>query len=60
MLSILPGVMFFEDGTGLIRNGTMVLRFDFTYTHDKQDEIEPSSIDLKFQNNETIILKWKK
>jgi hypothetical protein len=31
-------VTFFEDGTGLIRNGTMVLHFNYTFTHDQHDD----------------------
>jgi len=41
-------VTFFEDGTGHIRNGTMVLHFNYTFTHDQHDDIEFSSTGLKF------------
>jgi hypothetical protein len=34
-------VVFF-DKTGRIENGTMVLRFNYTFTHDKEDDIESS------------------
>jgi hypothetical protein len=49
-------VTFFGDGIGLVRNGTIVLQFNYTWTHDQEDDIEFSSTGLKFANNGTVIL----
>jgi hypothetical protein len=35
----------------------MVLHFNYTWTHDQEDDIEFSSTDLKFANNGRGILK---
>lgn len=50
-------VTIFEDNTERVENRTMVLHFNYIFTHDQHDHTEPTYIDLKFANNRTVILK---
>jgi hypothetical protein len=50
-------VTFFEDFTGRIENGTMVLHFNHSWTHAQKNDIDYISEGLKFKNNGTVILK---
>jgi hypothetical protein len=43
-------VTFFEDGTGLIRNGTIVLHFNYTFTHDRHDDTALASLGFLSDN----------
>ena len=38
----------------------IVLHLDYTFTHEQEEDIEPIYTDLKFANDETLILKCSK
>jgi hypothetical protein len=51
-----PKVTFFEDNTGTITNGTIWIKFNYTFTEPDPAEIEYTTEGLKFKNNGTVIL----
>jgi hypothetical protein len=50
-------VTFFEDMTGTIRNGTIWIKFNYTFTEPPQEEIDYTQEGIKFKNNGTVILR---
>ena len=50
-------VTFFEDMTGTITNGTIWIKFNYTFTEPPNEEIEYTQEGLKFKNNRTVILR---
>lgn len=47
---------FFEDNTGKITNGTICIKFNYTFTEPIAEEIDYSQKRLKFKNNGRVIL----
>jgi hypothetical protein len=50
-------VTFFEYNTGTIRNGIILIKFNYTFTETAPEEIDYTTEDLKFKSNGTTILK---
>ena len=49
-------VTFFEDMIGTITNGTIWIKFNYTFTEPPPEEIDYTQKGLKFKNNGTVIL----
>jgi hypothetical protein len=47
---------FFEDNTGKITNGTICIKFNYTFTEPTAEEIDYTQKGLKFKNNGRVIL----
>jgi hypothetical protein len=50
-------VTFFEDNTGTIRNGTIWIKFNYTFTEPAPEEIDYTTEGLKFKSNGTTIFR---
>jgi len=48
---------FFEDGTGAIGNGSIWIKFNYTFTEPPNEEFDYSREGLKFKGNGSVILK---
>lgn len=48
-------VTFFEDVTGIIRNGTIWIKFNYSSTEPPNVEFDYSREGLKLKNNGTVI-----